>query len=147
KTGSGPRPHFALVDQLHEHADGGVIEILERGSKFRRQPLLLMITKSGSDRNSVGSVEPEHAVPVAAGNVDAKDDDPHYLGEILDDSTFSYVCALDPDDDPLTDPSCWIKANPLLNVTITEEYLAGVVAQGKAMPSKLNGILRLHFCK
>ncbi len=147
KTGSGPRPHFALVDELHEHADGGVIEILERGFKFRRQPLLLMITNSGSDRNSVCWVEHEHAVKVAAGNIDARDEDAHYIGEVLDDTTFSYVCALDPDDDPLNDPSCWIKANPLLNVTITEEYLAGVVAQAKAMPSKLNGILRLHFCQ
>lgn len=147
KTGSGPRPHFALVDELHEHPDGGVIEILERGFKFRRQPLLLMITNSGSDRNSVCWVEHEHAVRVAAGNYDAKDEDAHYLGEVIDDTTFSYVCALDPGDDPLEDPSCWIKANPLLNVTITEEYLAGVVAQAKAMPSKLNGILRLHFCK
>lgn len=146
KTGSGPRPHFALVDELHEHADAGIIEILERGFKFRRQPLLLMITNSGSDRNSVCWVEHEHAVKVAAGNHDAKDDDAHYLGSIIDDSTFSYVCALDPKDDPLKDPACWIKANPLLGVTITEEYLAGVVAQAKSMPSKLNGILRLHFC-
>ncbi|MBB3020670.1 phage terminase large subunit-like protein [Microvirga lupini] len=147
KTGSGPRPHFALVDEVHEHADGGIIEILERGFKFRRQPLLLMITNSGSDRNSICWAEHEHAVRVAAGNIDAKDDDAHYLGEVLDDNTFSYVCALDPGDDPLNDPSCWIKANPLLGVTITEEYLAGVVAQAKAMPSKLNGILRLHFCQ
>jgi phage terminase large subunit-like protein len=146
KTGSGPRPHFALVDELHEHADAGIIEILERGFKFRRQPLLLMITNSGSDRNSVCWVEHEHAVKVAAGNRDAKDGDAAYLGEVLDDSTFSYVCALDPSDDPLNDPKCWVKANPLLGVTITEEYLAEVVAQAKAMPSKLNGILRLHFC-
>jgi phage terminase large subunit-like protein len=147
KTGSGPRPHFALVDELHEHADGGILEILERGFKFRRQPLLLMITNSGSDRNSVCWVEHEHAVRVAAGNIDAKDGDAHYLGEVIDDSTFSYVCALDPEDDPLNDPTCWIKANPLLGVTITEEYLRGVVAQAKAMPSKLNGIKRLHFCQ
>jgi phage terminase large subunit-like protein len=65
---------------------------------------------------------------------------------VIDDSTFSYVCALDEGDDPLSDPSCWPKANPLLGVTISEEYLAGVVAQAKAIPGKLNGILRLHFC-
>lgn len=147
KTGSGPRPHFALVDELHEHPDGGVLEILERGFKFRRQPLLLMITNSGSDRNSVCWVEHEHAVRVAAGNIDAKDDDAHYLGEVIDDTAFSYVCALDPGDDPLEDPTCWIKANPLIGVTITEEYLARQVAQAKSMPSKLNGILRLHFCQ
>lgn len=146
RTGSGPRPHFALCDEIHEHPDRGVMEMLERGFKFRRQPLLLMITNSGTDRNSICWEEHEHAVKVAAGNLDAKNEDAEYLGEVIDDTTFSYVCALDPGDDPLEDPSCWIKANPLINVTITEEYLAGVVAQAKAMPGKLNGILRLHFC-
>lgn len=146
KTGSGPRPHYALCDEVHEHPDRGVMEMLERGFKFRRQPLLFMITNSGSDRTSICWEEHEHAVRVAAGNREAKDDDPFYLGEPVDDTTFSYVCALDPDDDPLEDPSCWPKANPLLGVTITEEYLAGVVKQAKDMPGKLNGILRLHFC-
>ncbi len=147
RTGSGPRPHMALCDEVHEHPDRGVMEMLERGFKFRRQPLLLMITNSGSDRNSVCWEEHEHAVKVAAGNLNARSDDAYYLGEVIDDTTFSYVCALDQKDDPLTDPSCWVKANPLLGVTITEEYLAGVVAQAKAMPGKLNGILRLHFCQ
>jgi phage terminase large subunit-like protein len=146
KTGSGPRPHFALCDEVHEHPDRGTMEMLERGFKFRVNPLLFMITNSGSDRNSVAWEEHEHAVRVAAGNPDAKDDDPAYLGEPLDDSTFSFVCSLDQGDDPLEDPSCWIKANPLLGVTITKEYLAGVVKQAKDMPGKLNGILRLHFC-
>lgn len=147
RTGSGPRPHFALVDELHEHADSGIIEILERGFKFRRQPLLFMITNSGFDRNSACWAEHEHAVRVAAGNRDATDADAHYIGEPLDDTTFSYVCALDPEDDPLNDPSCWIKANPLMGVTITADYLAGVVDQARAIPAKLNGILRLHFCQ
>jgi phage terminase large subunit-like protein len=146
KTGSGPRPHFALVDELHEHSDAGIIEMLERGFKFRRQPLLLMITNSGSDRNSACWAEHEHAIKVAAGNRDAKDEDAAYIGEPLDDSTFSYVCGLDAGDDPLEDSSCWVKANPLLGVTITSEYLAGVVKQAKDQPSKLNNILRLHFC-
>lgn len=146
RTGSGPRPHMALCDEVHEHPDRGVMEMLERGFKFRRQPLLLMITNSGSDRNSVCWEEHEHAVKVAAGNLNARSDDAFYIGDAIDDSTFSYVCALDPGDDPLNDPSCWVKANPLLGVTITEEYLEGTVKQAKDMPGKLNGILRLHFC-
>ena len=145
KTGSGPRPYFVLADEVHELPDRSIIEMLERGFKFRRQPLLLMITNSGSDRNSVAWEEHEHAVKVAAGHTEAVND-PTYVGEPLDDSTFSYVCALDSGDDPLTDPSCWIKANPLLGVTITEEYLAQVVNQGRLIPGKLNNILRLHFC-
>lgn len=148
-TGSGPRPHFVLADEIHELPSRAILEILERGFKFRRQPLLLMITNSGSDRNSVCWEEHDRAVKVAAGNPEARDDDAAYLGEIIDDnadSQFSYVCALDPDDDPLNDPSCWIKANPLLGVTIEESYLRDVVAQAKAIPGQLNGILRLHFC-
>ncbi len=130
---SGPRPSCALCDEIHEHRDGRVVEMLERGFKFRRQPLLIMMTNAGSDRQTVCWQEHQHAVNVAAGDMD-------------DDTTFSYVCALDEDDDPLEDPSCWQKANPLLNVTVTDEYLAGVVAQAKAIPGKLNGILRYHFC-
>ncbi len=145
KTGSGPRPHFALCDEVHEHPDRTVMEMLERGFKFRQQPLLLMITNSGSDRNSICWEEHEHAVRVAAGTR-TPGDSFAYVGEVIDDTTFSFVCALDPGDDPLTDPSCWIKANPLLGVILKPEYLAGVVAQAKSMPGKLNGILRLHFC-
>ncbi|WMT90994.1 terminase TerL endonuclease subunit [Pelagibacterium sp. H642] len=145
KSGSGLRPHFALCDEVHEHPDRAVMEMLERGFKFRRQPLLLMITNSGSDRNSVCWEEHEHAVRVAAGAREL-DDDFTYVGEVIDDTTFAYVCALDKDDDPLEDPSCWKKANPLLGTILTEEYLAGVVAQAKEIPGKANGILRLHFC-
>jgi len=145
KTGSGPRPYFVLADEVHELPDRKILEMLERGFKFRREPLLFMITNSGSDRNSVAWEEHEHAIKVAAGNIDAVTD-PTYQGDVVDDTTFSYVCSLDEGDNPLTDPMCWIKANPLLGVTITEEYLTEVVAQARAIPGQLNGILRLHFC-
>lgn len=145
RTGSGPRPFVVLADEIHELPDRSILETLERGFKFRLEPLLVAITNSGSDRNSVCWEEHEHAVKVAAGSHDAVTDFT-YVGEPVDDQTFSYVCALDEGDDPLTDPTCWVKANPLLGVTITEEYLAGVVSQARAIPGKLNGILRLHFC-
>jgi phage terminase large subunit-like protein len=133
KRGSGPRPHMALCDEVHEHVDRHTIDQLERGFKFRRQPLLLMTTNSGTDRNSICFEEHKHAIKVAHGDIE-------------DDTAFSYVCALDDGDDPIKLPSCWKKANPLLGVIITEEYLAGVVKQARDIPGKLNGILRLHFC-
>jgi phage terminase large subunit-like protein len=142
---SGPRPSCALCDEVHEHRDANVIEMLERGFKWRRNPLLVMATNSGSDRNSVCWQEHQHAVRSAAGTM-AVDDAGTFVGEVIDDETFAYVCALDKGDDPLEDPSCWIKAAPLLGVTVTQEYLASVVKQAKAIPGKLNSILRLHFC-
>lgn len=133
QTGSGPRPHCALCDEVHEHPDSAIIDMLERGFKWRQQPLLVMITNSGSDKNSAAWAERSHAIRVAEGTVE-------------DDQTFAFVCALDEGDDPLEDPSCWPKANPLLGTTIKEEYLASVVRQAVQIPGKLNGILRLHFC-
>lgn len=146
KTGSGPRPHCALCDEVHEHPDRAIIETLERGFKWRRQPLLVMITNAGSDRNSVCWEEHQHGVRAAAGTM-TPDDDFTFVGEVIDDESFAFVCGLDKDDDPLDDPACWPKANPLLGVTVQPDYLAGVVRQAKAIPGRLNGILRLHFCQ
>lgn len=145
KTGSGYRPHFVLADEVHEMADGKIIEMMENGFKFRRSPLLFMITNSGSDRNSVAWAEHEHAVKVAAGHHEAVND-PTFVGEVIDDRTFSFVCGLDEGDEPLEDPACWVKANPMLGITITDEYLQGRVDLAKQIPSKLNEILRLNFC-
>ena len=146
-TGSGPRPHAGLCDELHEHPSRAVLDMLEAGFKFRRQPLLLMITNSGSDKKTLCGEEHNHAVRVAAGNASATDDDPAYIGEPIDDETFSFVCALDKGDDPLNDPSCWPKANPLLGVILTETFLASAVRKAKQIPGKLNTTLRLNFCR
>lgn len=142
---SGPLPSGALCDEIHEHRDGRVIEMLERGFKSRRQPLLVMITNSGSDRTSVCWQEHEHAVRVAAGTM-TPDDEFTFVGEAIDDTTFSFVCALDKGDYFLEDRSCWAKANPLLGVSMPAEELERAVAQAKAIPGKLNNILRLHGC-
>jgi phage terminase large subunit-like protein len=126
-----------------------MIEMLERGFKFRRQPLLVMATNSGSDRQSVCWQEHQHAIKVAAGTR-TPDEAFTYVGDPETweayDSTFAFVASLDPGDDPLEDPSCWVKANPLLGVTMQPEKLAEAVSQAKAIPGKLNNILRLHFC-
>jgi phage terminase large subunit-like protein len=147
KTGSGLRPHFALCDEVHEHPGPEIMRMLEAGFKFRRQPLLVMITNSGSDRLSVCWKEHEMACAVAAGTV-TPDEIYEYVGETWDgsDEYFSYVCALDKDDDPLEDPSCWIKTNPLLGITVTKEYIASQVAFAKNFPSDAPGVLRLYFC-
>lgn len=134
RGGSGPRPSCVLIDELHEHPDRTVVDILERGFKFRRQPMIVMLTNSGFDLRSVCWEEREHAVRALSG--DASGDD-----------TFAYICSLDKGDDPFRDRSCWPKANPLLGVILSEEYLSGVVAQAKSIPGRRNNILRLHFCR
>lgn len=145
KTGSGYRPYFVLADEVHEMSDGKIISMMENGFKFRRSPLLFMITNSGSDRNSIAWHQHEHAIKVAAGHNEAVLD-PTFIGEPIDDTTFSFVCSLDEGDQPLHDPSCWKKANPMLGITITEEWLGAQVKRAKQLPSDLNEVLRLNFC-
>jgi phage terminase large subunit-like protein len=142
---SGPMPSCALCDEVHEHRNADAIEMLERGFKSRRQPLLLMITNSGFDPKTVSGQEHLHAIRVAAGHMEA-DKDPAFVGDVIDDRAFSYVCGLDADDDPLEDSTCWIKANPLIGISQPWDELQTAVGQAKQIPGRLNGILRLHFC-
>ena len=130
---SGPRPHMALIDEVHEHPGPDVILKLKAGFKFRKQPFAGYITNSGFDRTSICWQLRQHAERILAGS-------------IVDDRFFAYVCALDKDDDPLTDDACWVKANPLLGVTITPEYLQRQTDNARHLPSELNTVLRLNFC-
>jgi len=131
---SGPRPHIALLDEVHEHRTGLMVEMMRAGFKGRRQPLMLMITNSGTDRQSVCWQYHEYARKVSAGMLE-------------DDSFFGYVCALDPEDDPFKDESCWPKANPLLGIAIQPEYLREQITEAQGMPSKESTVRRLNFCQ
>lgn len=134
---SGPRPHCALLDEIHEHKTGLMVEMMRAGTKGRRQALIVMITNSGTDKQSVCWEHHQYAVNVCAGLVDPRDSD----------SFFAYVCALDETDDPLTDDGCWIKANPLLGVSIQKKYLEEQVREARGMPSKESTVRRLNFCQ
>lgn len=131
---SGPRPHIGLVDELHEHKTPAVINMLSAGRKFRRQPMIIAITNSGTDKTSVCWEYHEFGQQVAAQTAE-------------DDTLFSYICDLDDKEDPFRDESCWIKANPLLGSVITESYLRAEVKQGRGMPSKESSVRRLNFCQ
>ena len=130
---SGPRPHCGLIDEIHEHRDNGIVEMLRAGTKGRTQAMIVMITNSGHDRTSVCFHYHVYAGKVCAGDFE-------------DDSFFGYVCALDDGDDPFNDESCWIKANPSLGVTIPHKYLREQVNQAKGMPAKEGLVKRLNFC-
>lgn len=132
---SGPRPHMVLLDEIHEHRDGHVVEMLRAGTKSRRQALIFMITNSGTDRRTVCWEYHEYAAQICS-------------GMRLDDSFFGYVCALDDGDDPFRNERCWAKANPSLVHGIPGiKYLREQVTQARGMPSKESMVRRLNFCQ
>lgn len=132
---SGPRPHFSLLDEIHEHRNGYVIEMLKAGQKSRRQPLLFGITNSGTDKQSACWDYHDYGAKVSAGT-------------LQDDTFFAYVCAMDEGDDPFKDERCWHKANPSLSHGLpTLKYLRDQVVQARGMPSKESIVRRLNFCQ
>ena len=130
----GKRVHFALVDELHEHPSDMVVEKMRAGTKGRRQPLIFEITNAGYDRTSVCWHHHDYSTRVLDHAAD-------------NDAWFAYICALDEDDDPMTDEDCWIKANPNLGVSIPVDYLREQVREAVGMPSKASLVRRLNFCE
>lgn len=131
---SGPRPHCALLDEVHEHPTNAMVEFMRAGTKGRRQALIFMITNSGHDRQSVCYEYHDYTAKVCS-------------GALQDDSHFGYVCGVDEGEDPLKDESCWPKANPSLGITFKHKYLREQVQAARGMPSKENIVRRLNFCQ
>ncbi len=131
---SGPRPHCSLIDEIHEHKDATVVDMLRAGTKGRRQAIIVEITNSGVDRTTVCYQHHEYSERVVKGMAQ-------------DDSWFAYVCALDEGDDPLKDDRCWPKANPNLGVSISRKYLEEQAREARGMPSKESIVRRLNFCE
>jgi len=138
KGQSGPRPHIALMDEIHEHPDGTVIEMVRAGFKFRRQPLSFMITNSGHDKTSVCWEYHDMGVKIACGMRE-------------NDEFFAYICSLDEsdliNDQYLDDESLWPKVNPSLEYGLPGyDYIRGQINEARGMPSKMSTVKRLCFC-
>lgn len=151
---SGPRPHFALVDEVHEHKTGIVIEMLSAGFKSRRNPLMFMITNSGSDRETVCWRYHDLVTRVLKQTA-------------VEDRLFGFIACLDPCDthwnqgqeqpvgncadcdDWRIEGRHWQKANPLLGRTMAGppgiEYIRAQVSKAKNLPAEENMVRRLNF--
>jgi phage terminase large subunit-like protein len=132
KSLDGKRVHVALVDELHEHPNGLVVEKMQAGLKSRRNGLIFEITNSGNDLESVCWHHHEYSVKVLEGI----EENPAW---------FSYVCALDEGDD-WRDEECWPKVNPGIDTILLRSYLRDQVRAAIGMPSKEGLVKRLNGC-
>lgn len=113
-TLDGKNPHFALIDEIHAHKTSAVADVLESGTGFRDQPLILLITSGGTLVNGFDEQMMEAARRVL---------DP--ASQINEDSTFYFVAGIDEGDDWQTE-AAWKKANPNLGVTVSLDYYASM---------------------
>lgn len=145
----GKRVHMALIDEVHEHPSGLVVDKMRAGTKGRRQALVFEITNAGFDRHSVCWEHHEHSTRVLE-------------GAVVNDAWFAFVAGLDPCDkcrsagrtqpscdacDQWTDERVWKKSNPNLGVSVSAKYLREQVKEALDIPSKQNLVRRLNFCE
>lgn len=148
----GKRVHMALIDELHEHPSNVVTAKMRAGTKNRQSALILEITNSGFDRDTVCWEHHDMSRQILEGLIE-------------NDAWFAFICHLDacqrcqkagkyqpsddcPDcDDWKTEGPHWLKANPNLGVSLSWQYLREQVREAVDLPSQRNLVRRLNFCQ
>jgi phage terminase large subunit-like protein len=127
----GLNPHGVIFDELHAQPNRELYDVMNTALGKRAQPLMIMITTAGYDRNSICWQQHEYARQVAAGIID----DPTYLAAIY---------AADESDD-WTSPATWAKANPNWGVSVQPDFIRQEFEAALAMPAYQNTFRRLYL--
>lgn len=130
-TMDGLNVHAALVDEVHAHKTRQVWDVIETATGSRRQPLMLAITTSGYNRQSLCWQLHEYTQQVLDGVIE-------------DDSWFGMIYTLD-EDDEWQDEALWPKANPNLGVSKKWDDMRRKAARAREMPAALNAFQRLEL--
>jgi phage terminase large subunit-like protein len=152
RSQSGKRVQGAVVEELFEHPNGGLVRKIVAGIKGRPNALIFLPTNTGFDRESVCFQYYDYSCQILEGTV-------------VNETWFAFVCHLDACDrchaagkrQPSDDcPDCddwkvegphWLKANPNLGVSIPWQYLRDQVRVAIDVPSERNDVRRLNFCQ
>ena len=121
----GLNPHMAIFDEIHEYRDFKLLNILNRKTVKRRQPLSLYITTMGTVLDGPLAYYYDLFTDAMLGKLMAK----------VADRMFAFICELDEGDD-VEDTRCWIKANPGLGYTLALETLIEKWERCKRVPSE-----------
>lgn len=136
-TADGKNPNFFAADEIHRHRDAEMIELLQKGTASRAQPLGLYTSTADYNRPSACNSLLKRAKAVRTSKTD-----PLKLGY---DPEFLPVLYEASKDDDYTKPETWRKANPNMGVTVPEEFLARECRKAQETPSELNSFLRLNL--
>lgn len=143
KPGDGASPSVSIHDEYHEHETSDQLDTMETGMGAREQPLLLVITTAG-----VNIASPCHELQEQAQKI--------LQGVFENEEFFAIIYSIDlpqgkegdpdykPGDDWM-DPRCLVKANPNINVSVSEEFLASQQRQAVLNPVYQNRFKTKHL--
>lgn len=127
----GLNSHLCVIDELHSINDRNIYEVMKQSMSARRQPLMLMVTTSGTVRENIF----DDIYAYACGVVDGTFEDETFLPIIYElDNKNEYK-----------DPAKWIKANPGLGTIKKLDDLENKIKRAENSPNDLAGILCKDF--
>jgi phage terminase large subunit-like protein len=132
--GHGLNVHFAVYDEFHLFRKAKHVEMyhsLHTATANRTQPLEVVITTAGWDRESLCYKEYVRSCQVRDG--------------LIDIATHLPVIFEAEEKDDWTDEKTWYKANPNLGVTVSLDYLREECAKAQRDVSLENTFRRLHL--
>jgi len=109
KPGDGASPSCAIIDEYHEHASDDLYDTMKTGMGARDNPLLIVITTSGSDRSGPCYALEQDAIKVLE-------------GKLRNDEWFCIAYGIDEGDDWKSELAL-LKANPNYDVSVFGDYL------------------------
>lgn len=111
----------AVIDEYHAAPNNAVSEVLSSSVGMREQPLIIYVTTSGFDLTS-----PCYTMRNTCFEL--------LHGKLQDDSLAAFIFELDEDDD-IEDSNNWVKCQPNLGLTVTEEYIKSELLKAKNNPN------------
>jgi len=118
--------NLGIVDEYHSAKNSQVRDVIRSSMGMRTSPILFTITTAGFDKTSACYELRTVCTDIIAGSKQ-------------DESFFSVIYSLDEGDD-WKDPALWMKANPNLGVTVSEDFIKKQVQQAINSPSDEVGI-------
>lgn len=123
-TQDGLNPSCLILDEIHAHKNSDLLDVLRSAAGARKNPLFLYATTEGYESPGPWHELRDMAKQVLGGKLQAD----HFL--------VSYY-AIDDGDDEFNE-SCWIKANPLMDVNpILLTEIRKEAIEARAMPGKM----------
>lgn len=131
KTKEGLNSSLTVFDELHAQTTRVLWDTLYYAGLAREQPLLIVITTAGWNKQTICWEQHEIAVKVIEG--------------VSEDWSFLAVIYAASEDDDWTDPEVWKKANPSLGHTIKLDKFVKDCKDARDNPVKQNAFMRYRL--
>jgi len=129
--GDGASPHFAAIDEYHEHKSDDQYDTLETGMGAREQPLMSVISTSGTNLGGPCYEKNQDVIRILEGTV-------------TDETVFGIIYGID-EGDKWDTKEALIKANPNYGVSVSPEFLLNQLSKARRSASKQNTFRTKHL--